>query len=87
MPRYSFTRNESGTTSLVQQDATIDFEPPEPPPLPEVDDSTITVHRCTACGKDFPIIALVAKHFKRAHEDMYENKDSWRANTTEVIVG
>jgi len=42
--------------------------------------STMELHRCTApdCGKDFKLAALLARHFRSTHNDLNEDKDSWR---------
>lgn len=89
MPRYHFVRDKSGNTRLVPVtgEDIEGFTKPKAPAIPEVGADTISVHRCTECGQDFSIVALMAKHFNKDHKDLYENKDSWRPYHEEVVIG
>ena len=84
---YLFKRSESGNTKMERVGTDGDFTTPEVPPDVEVESGpTITLHRCTVedCNKDFPIVALVAKHFNKDHIDLFEDKNSWRQYYREV---
>lgn len=45
-----------------------------------------SLHRCTVegCGKKFKKRMIVARHFNANHEDLREDKDSWREFVEEV---
>jgi len=84
---YLFKRSESGNTKMERVGADGDFNLPDVPPDAEVESGpTVSLHRCTVdnCNKDFPIVALVAKHFNSDHKALFEDKDSWRKFHREV---
>jgi hypothetical protein len=90
MPHYHFIRNEDGSTELRPIG---EFREDGPPPTPEVDaaegvdtESALTFHRCTACGKDFSIPALLAKHFHRDHSDLDTDKTAWKTHWSKVSM-
>lgn len=36
------------------------------------------------CGQKFKKAMILARHFNTNHEDLFEDKDSWRAHSVEV---
>ena len=87
MTRYAFVRDpETGKTGMKMLDKRT-FKTEELPKEPAVEGPELTtVFRCTVpeCGKDFAIVALAAKHFRKEHEELFEDKDSWRPFIEEI---
>lgn len=96
MPHYHWKKSPHGTTRLERVDATVTKEQEMPTPsgtdLPTGDEGGIVVHRCEACidegeQRDFKMPAQLARHFNSSHEELVDDKDSWRDYQKEVTLG
>lgn len=73
---------EVGLTRAVVPEIT---EPASPDAIGEVVEK-MKLHVCTVegCGKRFKRPMIIARHFNSNHEDLREDKDSWRKHSREV---
>jgi hypothetical protein len=95
MPKYGIKRDAEGRRiGLGPLNTALD----EPVNVPKAVSPTLpgaqrTVFECVACevaGKNqpprFKLKAIFANHFKKDHQDLYADKDSWRNYCREVVL-
>ena len=82
MPLYGW----SGPGKIREMDLSRAVTPellePSAPTL--VAPATVQLFKCTVCSRKFKKAMIVARHFNSAHEDLKEEKDSWRLHVEEV---
>jgi hypothetical protein len=80
MPIYGWAG--PGETRRLDLDRATTPEVTEPTaPAPQRD----PLHECQLCMKKFKKAMIMARHFNKTHEDLREDKDSWREYTKEIL--
>jgi hypothetical protein len=87
---YIFERDKDGrrTGRIIQQkpdkpdSAPLQFRAPAGTTAPGAPKTKI---KCKLCGKKYAHKGIMANHFRKSHQDHYEDKNSWRDWFEEVV--
>ncbi len=80
MPVYGWAG--PGETRRLDLDRATTPEVTEPT---EVAKTVTKLQQCVLCNKKFKKAMIMARHFNKSHEDLREDKDSWREYTKEIL--
>lgn len=86
---YIFERDADGRRTgriiQVQPDKPgpepLEFRPPAGTTVPGAPKAKI---KCILCGQKYAHKGIMANHFRKSHQDRYEDKNSWREYFEEV---